>query len=412
MMEITETKPAGNFRDLHAFLHDHLVDSVIPFWLRHAVDESGGLNTCIRDDGTIINRDKYLWSQWRAVWVFSKLYNRIERNEQWLDLAKHIYQFTTKFGWDDEFGGWRLKLAHDGTVLQDCQSVYVDAFAIYGLIELAKATGWDEPIRLARQTADNVLVRLQWPHDRIPHEPYPIPRGARVHGIPMMFSLVLWELGQLLDEPRYRKAATEMSDDIFEHFYRPDRDLILERIAEDGSEYPAPLGAAVVPGHVIEDSWFQIHLARDRGDSERVQEACRLLKRHVAFGWDDVYGGLLMALDADGREEVGWNFPDTKIWWPHTEALYSLLLAFEQTRDTEFLDWYSKVHDYSFSHFPVAEHGEWTQNLDRQGKPITDTICLPVKDPFHLPRALIYCLDVLERLMDEPAPCLHSDESH
>ena len=90
---------------------------------------------------------------------------------------------------------------------------------------------------------------------------------------------------------------------------------------------------------------------------------------------------------------------DTKLWWPHTEALYALLLAYEQTGDREFLDWYDRIHEYSFRHYPVTEHGEWTQNLDREGKPIEDIVCLPVKDPFHLPRALIYCLEVLDRLI-------------
>ena len=394
-------KSTEDFRRLRDFIHEHLVDSVIPFWLRHAVDEAGGINTCIGDDGTIQSRDKWLWSQWRAVWVYSKLYNRIRRDGQWLDLARHIYQFAAKHGWDDEFGGWRLRLSHDGEVLEGCTSVYVDAFAIYGLTELAKATGEEEPARLARKTADSVLPRLEMPHDRIPHEPYPIPKGARVHGIPMMFSLVLWELGQFVDEPRYREVAAAMSDDVFDHFYRPDRDLLLERIAEDNSEYPSPLGTLVVPGHVIEDVWFQIHIARESGNRQRIDEACRMLRRHVELGWDEMYEGLLLAVDADGGPEVSWHFPDAKIWWPHTEALYALLLAYEHTRDPYFLDWYAKVHDYSFSHFPLAEHGEWTQKLDRQGRPIGDVVCFPLKDPFHLPRALIYCVDVLDRLAGE-----------
>ena len=62
-----------------------------------------------------------------------------------------------------------------------------------------------------------------------------------------------------------------MSDDIFDNFVRPDRDLLLERIAADNSEYPPPLGTAVVPGHVIEDMWFQIHIARDAGNKTRIQ---------------------------------------------------------------------------------------------------------------------------------------------
>ena len=378
---------------LHDLLHAELFDSVIPFWLRHAVDEAGGLNTCIRDDGSIINRDKYLWSQWRAVWVYSKLYNQIEKKQAWLDLAENIYHFAARYGWDDDFGGWRLKLAHDGSVLQGCESIYVDAFAIYGLTELAKATRRDEPLNLARKTADSVLRRMEHPHDTIPHFPYPIPPGARVHGLPMIFGLVFWELGLLLDEPRYKDAALAMSDDIFDNFIRPDRNLLLERIAADNSEYPPPLGTAVVPGHVIEDMWFQIHIARDAGNKTRIQEACRLIKRHVELGWDKVHGGLLLAVDANGAEDVGWEHHDTKLWWPHTEAMYALLLAYEQTGDREFLDWYDRVHDYSFRNFQLPEHGEWTQKLDRKGNPIKDIVALPVKDPFHLPRALIYCLE-------------------
>jgi len=391
-------RPSSDFKELRAFHHDHLMRLTIPFWLEHAIDEDGGINTCIRDDGTLVNRDKWLWSQWRAVWVFSKLFNCLEPNEQWLDVARGIYAFTSQHGWDEEVGGWRLRLAHDGSTIDGCDSIYVDGFAIYGLTELAKATGDDEPAAFARKTADNVLRRLQTPHDQIPHFPYPVPEGARVHGIPMIFSLVLWELGQLVDEPRYRDAAKAMVEDIFSNFYRPDRDVVLERIAADNGEYPRPLGTAVVPGHVIEDMWFQIHIARDEGDEAMIKEAGRLIRRHFDIGWDEELGGIFLGVDADGREDVGWKFHDTKLWWPHTEALYAPLLAYEHTGEDWCLEWYDKVHEYSFSHYPVAEHGEWTQKLDREGQIITETVALPVKDPFHLPRALINCIDVLDRL--------------
>ncbi len=384
---------------LRQFLHTHLLESVLPFWLQHAVDEDGGLNTCIQDDGTIINRDKYLWSQWRAVWVFSKLYNQIEKKSEWLDLAKQIAQFSMLHGWDEDFEGWRLKIAYDGRELQGCESIYVDAFAIYGLTELYKATGREDILSMDRKTADNVLRHMQSSDDLIPQAPYPVPPGIRVHGMPMAFSLVFWELGVLLNEPRYQDAALAMSDDIFEHFVSSDRGLLLERIAVDNSEYPSPLGTTVVPGHVIEDMWFQIHIARETGNKKRIQEACHLMKRHVELGWDDIHGGLLLAVDADGGDEVAWDYHDAKLWWTHTEALYGLLLAFEQTGDIEFLDWYDRIHEYSFAHFPMKEHGEWTQKLNRDGTPLDAVVAFPVKDPFHLPRALIYCLEVLDRLI-------------
>lgn len=389
--------PAG----LRQFLLSHLLKDILPFWHKYAVDEAGGLNTCISDDGTVVNRDKWLWSQWRAVWVWSKLYNSIDPRSEWLRLATHIYQFAAAHGWDEKAEGWRLSVDGDGKPLRGCESIYVDGFAIYGLTEYAKATGDEDAVALARKTADSVLERLQAPHDTIPHFPYPVPRGARVHGLPMIFSLVFWELGRFLEEERYTDAALAMSEDIFTNFHRPDRDLVVERIADDNSEYPSPLGTAVIPGHVIEDMWFQIHIARDNSDRKRISEACRLMLRHAELGWDDEYGGLLLAFDADGAETVGWDYADTKIWWPHTEALYGMLLGYEHTKDDRFLEWYWRVHDYSFAHFPVEAHGEWTQKLNRRGKVITDVVALPVKDPFHLPRALIYSIEVLERLTRE-----------
>jgi N-acylglucosamine 2-epimerase len=330
--------------------------------------------------------------------VFSKLYNRIERRSEWLELARSIADFAARFGWDDEAGGWNLRLGGDGEVLDGPKSIYTDGFAIYGLAELARATGEAEPVELARKTADSVLRRLQAPPDQIPAWPYPTPAGAKVHGIPMIFSLVLWELGRLTGEGRYLSAAGEMGDEVFAHFYRPDRGLLLERIAVDNSECPPPAGTAVVPGHVIEDMWFQISIARDRGDGERIARACEIIRRHLEVGWDGEHGGLLLAVDADGRDEVDWGYADAKLWWPHTEALVATLLACEHTRADWALDWHEKVREYGFAHYPVAEHGEWRQRLNRQGRPLDEVIALPVKDPFHLPRALIYCIDVLERL--------------
>jgi len=236
--------------DLHALLRSHLLESIVPFWMRHALDDSGGggINTCIADDGTVVSRDKWLWSQWRAVWVFAALYNRIERRAEWLGAATAICDFTRRCGWDDDVGGWVLCVNGDGKVLRGCESIYADGFAIYALVELHKATGDDDALQLARRTADSVMRRLDEPHDTIPHFPYPVPAGARVHGLPMMFSLVLWELGEHVDDDRYRHAALSMQDEIFTCFYQREHDAIVERIAADGKPFPSPQGTAVVPG--------------------------------------------------------------------------------------------------------------------------------------------------------------------
>ena len=378
----------------------------MPWWVRHAVDPDGGVNTCIADDGTVISRDKWLWSQWRLVWLFSKLYNAVGADKKWLDLARHVYDFTARHGWNEEAGGWNFRLTHEGEVIEGYESIYCDTLAIDGLVELARAQpdAADELIALARKTAEQVMKRLAGPHHAIPHSPYPVPRGAKIHGIAMMASFVFWKLGRYLDDPGYLQIAREHADDIFNHFYRPDRDVVLERIADDNREYPPPEGTTVIPGHVIENMWFQIHIARHAGDTDRIAEACRLIRRHLELGWDEEYGGIFLAIDADNRPDIAWGQADTKRWWPQAEALYAVLLAWEHTREPWCLQWYDRLHEYCFTRYPVPEHGEWYRNLDRRGRPMEEMIVMAVKDPYHLPRNLIYCVDALDRLLASDQP--------
>ena len=60
------------------WLRSHLFEHVLPFWEPHAREAADGLSTCVSDTGAVLSTDKWLWSQWRAVWVFSRIYNRLD----------------------------------------------------------------------------------------------------------------------------------------------------------------------------------------------------------------------------------------------------------------------------------------------------------------------------------------------
>lgn len=374
---------------LRTFLRKHLFDDVLPFWERFAFDPSGGLVTCIADDGTWLSRDKWLWSQWRAVWVFSRLYNSFGKDPHWLRRAWHIYEFACRFGWDAADCGWNLCVDGHGRVLRGLESIYVDGFAMYGLAELYRATGDDEVRQWLTKTADSVARRLQQRHEDIPHFPYPIDPGSRVHGIPMLFSLNFGEAALALGNEEYADLSRELSREVLESFYRSDRDLVLERIACDGSEVPGTKGTTVVPGHVIEDLWFQMYLDKQLGDGSSLGFLRRQVLRHFELGWDREFGGLFLAVDADGGTEVAWDHADTKLWWPQTEALIALRMSYNDSEDASFSSAYDQVLTYCLQRYPLPEHGEWRQKLDRRGNPLQELVALPVKDPFHLPRALI-----------------------
>jgi N-acylglucosamine 2-epimerase len=61
-----------------------------------------------------------------------------------------------------------------------------------------------------------------------------------------------------------------------------------------------------------------------------------------------------------------------------------------------FEDWNSKITDYTLATFPDPDGNEWTQIRDRQGAPLDKVVALPVKDPFHIARTLVF-LNRLEK---------------
>lgn len=386
---------------MERWLRQHLFEHVLPFWETHAIDDRGGLLTCLTDAGQVLSTDKWLWSQWRAVWVFSRIYNTLQRDPRWLRLAHHIANFCSAHGWDDRNDGWSLVLARDGSVRRGYESIYVDAFAIYGLVELHRADANDRWLQLACRTADAALRKLALPPDQLPHFPYPIPAGARPHGLAMIWSLKLAELAAVSQNDRYAEAARRHSDAIFEQFVHPEHGLIVEYIGLNGARLAPPTGTVVVPGHALECLWFQVHVRRLLGDRPPPQEKIfELVLRHLEAGWDRKrHGGISLAVDMRGDDaDVAWNFARTKLWWPHTEALYASLLGWQETNDRRFLQWYARLWRFCAKHYVDHKNGEWKQKLNRDLQPFDDIIALPVKDPFHLPRSIILQIEAIAQL--------------
>jgi len=153
-----------DFSTLLTQYRSELLDRTIPFWLKYGIDwKHGGVCTCISDDGKIQSEDKYVWSQLRAIWTFSALYNKTESRQDFLDAATHIFNFIKRRGRNAK-GDWLYVIDKNGAPLFDgATTIYADGFAIYGLTEFAKATGNQEAIAIARETYANVQKKLAHP---------------------------------------------------------------------------------------------------------------------------------------------------------------------------------------------------------------------------------------------------------
>jgi N-acylglucosamine 2-epimerase len=379
--------PAEEKKKLYAQYRSLLLDGVAPFWLERGIDrEYGGVLSCMSDDGHVLSGDKFIWSQARSVWTFSALYNRIEPRPEFLAAARNSVRFLLAHGRDDR-GRWVYHTDRQGRVLEGATSIGSDCFAIYGLSEYYRATRDELALSVARQTFDRVVRRIEEP-DFNETMPYPMPPGWRNHGMPMIMTEVTHELGQTLGDDKLEALAGQYADRIMRHFVKPERKILLEFLAHDYQELPPPAGTFVMPGHAIESMWFVLHVARHRGDQDLIERAAEVIRWHLEYAWDDEFGGLLLSRDINGGEPF-LPHSQMKPWWPHVEALYATLLAYELTGQDWCLAWYKKVADWSWSHFPMPNCGEWYQRLTREGKPTSEVIALPVKDPFHLPRGAI-----------------------
>lgn len=395
---------------LLARCEEELLARVVPFWERYALDDvHGGVLNCISDDGAVRSETKYVWSQARALFTFSALYNSIRREPRWLAIATRTAAFLTAHA-AAPGGRWNFRTARDGALEEGPGSVYVDAFAIYGLVEYARAVGPESEAGVAAAAAAMRTFRATSPllddQARISAFPHAIPDGCQFHGLPMWFALVYHELGELTGDAAVRARALELADLVLEQHVHAG--VLHEYVRVGGGlDAESDAGATVVPGHVLESMWFLERVYAAAGDGARARRCLELLPRHLELGWDDEHGGLLLAVHLRGGA-AAFHQPDAKLWWPHTEGIYACLRAQAALGAGAAWpsEWLWRLVEYTLATFPSGPDGagEWVHNCDRRGAPIAHDVVkgLPqVKDPFHLPRALIYCIVELRRQLAE-----------
>jgi N-acylglucosamine 2-epimerase len=386
-----------SFKELLSFYEHHLFEEVMPFWVQHCIDwENGGINNIVKEDGTVVSTDKILWSQARALWTFSAIYNYLQPDPKWLDIAHNLAKFIMKHGRNAN-NEWVFRLHADGSIADHTRSVYVDAFVTYGLVEYYRAAGLQEAMDIIIENYNKVEPILN-DHIKLPTAPLPIPKGFQAHGPYMIYALVFYEVGLLTGRNDILKRSLDISEIIMTQHVKMDKKCLLEYVLPGGKYINSDEGNTFLPGHTIESMWFLERIYNHFGKEDHVESALQVIRWSLEKGWDEEYGGIFLARHLYGGSPV-WPKADSKVWWPATESLYALLRAYEISGEEWCMDWYWRIHQYAFDKYPNPKFGEWTQNLDRYGNAMAPVVeALPVKDPFHLPRALIYAILTLRKL--------------
>ncbi|TNF41883.1 MAG: AGE family epimerase/isomerase [Bacteroidetes bacterium] len=375
---------------------NELLNNVIPFWEKHSRDdEFGGYFTCLDRQGNVFDTDKFIWLQGREVWMFATLYNKVERRAEWLEMADHGARFLQKFGHDGNLN-WYFSLTRDGKPLVEPYNIFSDCFATMAFGQLYKATGQEEFAAIAKNTFDNILKRSENPKGKY-NKLVPGTRPLKGFSLPMILCNLSLEIEHLLPADLVEKTIQNAIHEVMEIFYQPESGLILESVNPDGSFSDSFEGRLLNPGHAIEAMWFIMDLAVRQNNSDLIQKAVDILLRTLKYGWDDKYGGIFYFLDIKGNppQQLEW---DQKLWWVHIETLISLIKAYSLTGNQECIEWFEKVHNYTWSHFADPEFGEWFGYLNRQGEVLLQLKGGKWKGCFHVPRGLFQVWKTLEKI--------------
>ena len=156
-----------DFASLAHQYRTELLENCLPFWLEHSQDqEYGGYFSCLNRDGSIYDTDKFIWLQGREVWMFAMLYNKVEKNPDWLTCAVQGGEFLKKYGHDGKYDFF-FSLTREGRPLIQPYNIFSNTFACMAFAQLAEATGRDEYADIAKRTFERILLRRDNPKGTI-----------------------------------------------------------------------------------------------------------------------------------------------------------------------------------------------------------------------------------------------------
>ena len=373
---------------------NELLESVIPFWMNHSRDTTGGgYFTCLDRKGDVFDTDKFMWLQGREVWLFSMLYNKVEKKGEWLEMALHGAAFMKKFGRDAN-GDWYFSLTREGKPLVQPYNIFSDCFAAMAFSELYKATGDEEHKQIALQTFRNIQNRQSNPKGPY-NKAYPGTRPLKSFSLPMILCNLSLIMEDILGTEEVNKTIQPLIKEVMEVFYDPTSGLILESVTPEGNFSDSFEGRLVNPGHANESMWFMMDLAVRNKDQALIEKAVEILLHTTDYGWDKKHGGIFYFLDVKGHptQQLEW---DQKLWWVHIETLISMAKGYRLTGNKACKNWFEIIHEYTWKHFKDPEYPEWYGYLNREGNPLLELKGGKWKGCFHVPRGLHEIWKILE----------------
>lgn len=369
------------------FYKDDIINNIMPFWMEYGLDRKhGGVYTCVNRDGSLMDTTKSVWFQGRFGFIAAYAYNNIEKNPQWLEASKSCIDFIEAYCIDTD-GHMFFEVTEDGKPLRKRRYVFSEGFAAIAMAEYSLATGDKKYAEKALEIFKRTLYFLDTPGALEPkYLPTLLSRG---HSITMILINTASRIRMAIDDPVLTEQIDKSIAALRKYFIHPEFKALLEMVGPDGEFIDTCNGRLINPGHCIETAWFIMEEAKYcNWDKDLLQLALQILDWSWEWGWDKEFGGIINFRDCRNLPVQDYS-QDMKFWWPQTEAIIATLYAYQATGDEKYLQMHKQISDWTYSHFPDSEYGEWYGYLHRDG-----TVAQPAKGnlfkgPFHIPRMMI-----------------------
>lgn len=402
----------GKLQRARGILASILSENIVRFWYPGAIDQANGGYRLNHDcEGTWRgDAEKFLVTQARTLWFFSRLANTEFGGRPYLEAAHHGYKFLRDRMWDLQCGGFYWATGSTGRpATKPNKHLYGQACAIYALTEYAGAAHVPEALALAAK-----LVELLEEHSY-----------DRQHGGYREFLLRDWRpapanmYGYLGARPDLKLANTHLHlMEALSKYYRLTRDgkmrdRLVELILINASAVARKEAGActqhhqrdwtpesggpkprVSYGHDLKSIWLLLESAGAAGLSSAplLDLSKTFFEYALRHGFDSKRGGFYesgpLGAPADRRD---------KIWWVQAEALLSTLYLYGLTLDPQYLTWFFRILTWIVNGQVDWKNGEWHARVDGSGTPSGDKADA-WKGPYHTGRAMIECMELLARL--------------
>ena len=376
-----------------------LLENILPFWLNHGLDkEHGGMFTGLDRDGSLLETDKSIWFQGRALWSFSEAARQFAKQDESREACDSLVAFIEQYGFDPSDGRMYFRVSREGKpVVKRIRYIFSETFAIIGFASYSRAFGKKEYADKAYALFQTVLTTLESPDILVPK----FERASKGFGVPMILLNTAQELREAC--PEHAQELTLFIDGLIEeiekYFVRPELEIVVEQCADNGAlELEHFEGRLLNPGHAIEGAWFIIREAKYRSnDSSLMDLGTKMLDWMWKVGWDAEKKGIIYFRDALGKSPTEY-WHDMKFWWPQCEATIANLMAYSITGKKHYLAQFSEVDQYIKANFLDKEFGEWYGYLHHDNTLSTPLKGNMYKGPFHIPRMYLVCESLFSEL--------------